>query len=50
MLYPEILNTNSKKTMPLPAKANFPVVPVDKREKWNHRTDYNLLNPWWDKY
>lgn len=50
MLYPEILNTNSKKAMPLPAKANFPIVPVDKREKWNHRTDHNLLNPWWDKY
>lgn len=51
MLYPEIINTHSKKTMPLPAKANFPAVPVDKRAKWDSRTDRgNYIKKYIDTY
>ncbi|ASB66587.1 MULTISPECIES: hypothetical protein [Bacillus amyloliquefaciens group] len=53
MLYPEIINTHSKKTMPLLAKANFPVVSVDKRANGiaeRIEVHQNLLNSWWGKY
>ncbi|MEG7378897.1 HNH endonuclease signature motif containing protein [Bacillus subtilis] len=40
-LYPEIRNNHSKKTMPVPAKANFPIIPKDDREEWDSSDDRN---------
>jgi len=56
VLYPVIYNEHSKKYMPVPERANIPVVPLEKRAPWNTtlRGQYIKLyidtygNPGWD--
>ncbi|WP_254610324.1 HNH endonuclease signature motif containing protein [Bacillus tequilensis] len=36
--------------MPVPAKANFPAVPADKREKWTSTDRGNYIKKYIDKY
>ncbi|ASS63843.1 MULTISPECIES: HNH endonuclease signature motif containing protein [Bacillus] len=50
-LYPKIINTHNNKTMPLPAKANFPKIPLEDRVKWDSSKDRdNYIKKYIEKY